>query len=105
MERIGSTKMDVQPVRAIMCAILRLDRRIGRRERRALRVEQCVIGGDGLGFVDIAGVFTDLNFPEPGIPEPSSWAMMLIGFFGIGGVIRRARRRRKVTDYHPAAYA
>lgn len=29
------------------------------------------------------------------VPEPSTWAMMLIGFLGIGGVIRSQRRKQK----------
>lgn len=32
--------------------------------------------------------------PTPGgIPEPSTWAMMILGFAGVGGVLRRRRRR------------
>jgi hypothetical protein len=27
-----------------------------------------------------------------GVPEPASWAMMLLGFFGMGGVVRSRRR-------------
>lgn len=31
--------------------------------------------------------------PGPGgVPEPATWAMMLIGFFGLGGLVRRQRR-------------
>ena len=30
----------------------------------------------------------------PGVPEPATWAMMLIGFFGLGSVIRRQRGLR-----------
>jgi hypothetical protein len=26
------------------------------------------------------------------VPEPSIWAMMIIGFFAIGGLLRRQRR-------------
>ena len=26
-----------------------------------------------------------------GVPEPATWAMMLAGFFGLGGVLRRRR--------------
>lgn len=29
-----------------------------------------------------------------GVPEPASWAMMLTGFFGVGGAIRLSRRQR-----------
>lgn len=31
-----------------------------------------------------------------GIPEPASWALMLCGFFGLGGALR-ARRRTAVA--------
>jgi hypothetical protein len=27
------------------------------------------------------------------VPEPSTWAMMVAGFLGLGGLARRARRR------------
>jgi len=30
-----------------------------------------------------------------GVPEPSTWAMMLLGFGGIGMAMRRSRRRGK----------
>jgi hypothetical protein len=29
--------------------------------------------------------------PPPGVPEPASWAMMLAGFFGLGGMLRSRR--------------
>jgi hypothetical protein len=35
------------------------------------------------------------NFP--GVPEPATWAMMLIGFGAVGGAMRSAKRRQKVT--------
>jgi hypothetical protein len=31
------------------------------------------------------------------VPEPGTWAMMLIGFGVVGGAMRTAKRRRKVT--------
>lgn len=31
------------------------------------------------------------------VPEPSTWAMLLFGFFGIGGMIRSQRRKQKIT--------
>jgi hypothetical protein len=34
----------------------------------------------------------DLAQVGPGIPEPATWAMMLLGFFGMGSVVRRRRR-------------
>jgi hypothetical protein len=35
------------------------------------------------GTADLAGV--------GGVPEPATWAMMLIGFGGLGAVLRRRR--------------
>lgn len=37
--------------------------------------------------------------PVGAIPEPSTWAMLLLGFFGIGGVLRSARRSRVALTY------
>ena len=33
----------------------------------------------------------------PAVPEPATWAMMLLGFFGLGGMMRSNKRRQKVT--------
>lgn len=48
---------------------------------------------------DIIGV-DDLRFATaavaPGVPEPSTWAMMLLGFGLVGGVMRSAKRRQKL---------
>ncbi len=33
----------------------------------------------------------------PAVPEPATWAMMLLGFGGIGGVLRASRRRAIAT--------
>jgi hypothetical protein len=35
------------------------------------------------------------NFPA--LPEPSTWAMMLLGFGFVGGALRSAKRRQKLT--------
>ena len=32
------------------------------------------------------------DIPSAGVPEPGTWAMMLIGFFGAGFAVRRGRR-------------
>ncbi len=32
-----------------------------------------------------------------GVPEPATWAMMLLGFFGLGTMVRRGRRTGLVT--------
>jgi len=38
-----------------------------------------------------------VGIPVIGVPEPTTWAMMLTGFFGMGSVLRSQRRRRAMT--------
>jgi hypothetical protein len=33
-----------------------------------------------------------------GLPEPESWALMILGFGGVGALIRRGRRARPIED-------
>ena len=40
---------------------------------------------------------TFFNTGTPAVPEPSTWAMLLVGFFGIGGALRSVKRREKLT--------
>ena len=40
----------------------------------------------------VADAFAPPGSPPPVIPEPSVWAMMLIGFFGLGEAVRKRRR-------------
>lgn len=35
--------------------------------------------------------------PPPAIPEPATWATMILGFFSIGWALRRSRRRRQIA--------
>jgi hypothetical protein len=68
-----------------------------------------VTGVEGNGLVQLHGTFTTISFTTPqheyyydftvgvpigGAPEPASWAMMLIGFFGLGTVVRLAGRKK-----------
>ena len=54
-------------------------------------------GTGGSFFVDVIGPTgktgvqgTGAGFP--GVPEPATWAMMLMGVFGLGGLLRRRRQ-------------
>jgi hypothetical protein len=40
------------------------------------------------------GDYVPGNWSVSAVPEPASWAMMLLGFFGIGFMIRGSRRKR-----------
>lgn len=53
----------------------------------------CVRGGDfGTGRTD----FGSGGFSGGSVPEPATWAMMLLGLAGLGVVMRGSRRRRPV---------
>jgi hypothetical protein len=52
--------------------------------------------GTGLTNGDIILGHTQASFsPEGAVPEPSTWAMMLLGFAGIGLTLRRSRKSLK----------
>jgi hypothetical protein len=81
------------------------------------------VDGSGLGFVTAAGTNVNLFFQSAGstfrvnttnpftssfvsasatavtaaVPEPSTWAMMLLGFAFIGGAVRSAKTRQTQT--------
>lgn len=58
------------------------------------------LGGNNLFGVAIAGEITAGGPPPPtdgGIPEPTTWAMMLLGFGGLGVVLRRRRSTARVA--------
>ena len=49
--------------------------------------------GSGAGPL-LVGVPTDIRFTPAaggGVPEPTAWALMITGFFGLGSALRRAR--------------
>jgi len=48
-------------------------------------------GGSNNNYFDETFVFTNVRTSVPGIPEPATWAMMIIGFAGIGAVLRNGR--------------
>jgi hypothetical protein len=51
--------------------------------------------GDGEGKPNFfIGNFSISPASIPGVPEPATWAMLLLGFGGIGAMLRMARRRQ-----------
>jgi hypothetical protein len=44
----------------------------------------------GLYYNDSTGVRFTLNGPG-GVPEPATWALMIVGFGGAGAMLRRRR--------------
>lgn len=45
----------------------------------------------GPGSIEFSGAVT---VASPGVPEPASWALLLVGFGGLGAVLRRQRAQR-----------
>lgn len=50
--------------------------------------------------VEYAGITTEVLPPPNGaVPEPSTWAMLLLGFGAVGGVMRSRRRQKQAVFY------
>ncbi len=45
-----------------------------------------------VSFTSDSGVFLTQPIGAPGVPEPASWSLMLVGFGGLGVLLRRTRR-------------
>jgi hypothetical protein len=64
--------------------------------------ELTIAGGTVLylagGSFSVSGIEPELN---NGIPEPQGWALFLVGFGGLGGVLRSARRRPSASPAAP----
>jgi PEP-CTERM motif len=54
-----------------------------------LRVGTDIVGGSTPPTFNLAFSLSGVS----GVPEPSTWAMMLLGFAGLGFAFRQSRRR------------
>lgn len=54
--------------------------------------------GDGYEVSQAFGHFTFRGGAVGGVPEPATWAMMLLGFGAVGLAVRRARRRSGIPQ-------
>jgi hypothetical protein len=67
-------------------------------ENEAFKLEGNWVGSDDLSIGARIRGNQGFNNPNPGaVPEPSTWAMLILGFFGVGAAIRSARRKQNVT--------
>ncbi|NTZ42149.1 PEPxxWA-CTERM sorting domain-containing protein [Altererythrobacter sp. SALINAS58] len=53
--------------------------------------------GNGVVVLDYDVEFEVAGAPLAAVPEPTTWAMMLLGFGFIGGAMRSAKRRQKMA--------
>ncbi|WOH53753.1 PEPxxWA-CTERM sorting domain-containing protein [Bradyrhizobium sp. sBnM-33] len=56
-------------------------------------IKKVTIEGLGLGFANIKQIGFGAAPIAPAVPEPTTWAMMLIGFAGVGFIAYRRRSR------------
>jgi hypothetical protein len=71
-----------------------------------------VTGNEANGTIQFHGTFTSLSFTNPqsenwygfavgvegvAVPEPASWALMILGFGGVGASLRSRRRTGAAT--------
>jgi uncharacterized protein (TIGR03118 family) len=51
------------------------------------------VGIPGPDNIEDHGLFGDITAATSAVPEPSTWAMMLLGFAGLGFAFRKSRRK------------
>lgn len=54
-------------------------------------ISRFVVTGSYIGILISDGMLMDPGPPTPGVPEPENWAMLVLGFAGIGSMARRKR--------------
>lgn len=56
-------------------------------------------GANSITFVESRGLSNLYVFNGNGVPEPSTWAMLILGFGAVGGALRATRKRRPALNY------
>jgi hypothetical protein len=59
--------------------------------------DSIIVNWQGLSFTDSTVVSLNVAFGEAAVPEPSTWAMMLLGFGAAGFALRRGRKPKLAT--------
>lgn len=54
-------------------------------------------GADYITLDNVQGFSNAVLYTAPGIPEPATWAMMLVGFGAVGSMFRRRRAKLAVS--------
>ena len=71
----------------------------------SLFIPPLFVPGGGGGGGGITTLVTPPPSAVPGVPEPATWAMMIIGFGLLGGLLRRRRRTASENGVAHAEYA
>lgn len=59
--------------------------------------DSIAVNWQGLGFTESTIVSLNVTFGDAAVPEPSTWAMMLLGFGAAGLALRRGREPKLAT--------
>lgn len=60
------------------------------------RAEMALQDGGNARYIGIDNL-SRAGSTSGGVPEPAAWALMIVGFGGVGGLLRRRRARRAFT--------
>lgn len=55
--------------------------------------------GGGNANVGLIEIVDNFNLVAPGVPEPATWLMMILGFGAIGGMMRAKKRQNVTVSY------
>ncbi|MEO1969838.1 MAG: PEPxxWA-CTERM sorting domain-containing protein [Sphingomonadaceae bacterium] len=57
-------------------------------------------GASSITFTDAKGLSNLYVYSDPGaVPEPAAWALMILGFGAVGGVLRRSKKTKFALTY------